>query len=175
MGVVSMLGDVSRVKVRQSPSFPVPSRVFVPGVARPQGSKRHVGNGVMVESSKGLAAYRKALVEGFAEKLVPVPASDVDVFVTVVFFYPRPKDHVSQSKAGGLKPSAPMFRAKRPDVDKLCRAVLDALQTSGVVFDDGQVVGLSAYKMYADSDERVGTSVWLHFDDDLPARLLWPA
>ena len=34
---------------------------FVPGVPAPQGSKRHVGNGRMVESSKDLPAWRHSV------------------------------------------------------------------------------------------------------------------
>lgn len=46
----------------------------------------------------------------------------------------------------------------RPDIDKLARAVLDAL-TGTVLEDDGLVVCLTATKDYASSPERVGVHV----------------
>lgn len=39
----------------------------------------------------------------------------------------------------------------RPDVDKLVRALLDALTSAGVWNDDGQVVRLLATKVYAEA------------------------
>src|SRR5690606_16868121 len=41
---------------------PIPKlELFVPGRPAPQGSKRHVGNGVMLESSKAVAAWRTTI------------------------------------------------------------------------------------------------------------------
>ena len=47
----------------------------------------------------------------------------------------------------------------RPDLDKLARAVLDAITESGLVEDDGQVCELSAVKRYAESPDDVGVTV----------------
>jgi Holliday junction resolvase RusA-like endonuclease len=47
-----------------------------------------------------------------------------------------------------VKDSAPLHPATRPDVDKLIRAVLDALTMSGAIKDDGRVVTLAAVKTY---------------------------
>jgi Holliday junction resolvase RusA-like endonuclease len=69
------------------------------------------------------------------------------VAVTVTFFLPRPKAHYG---AKGLKASAPVTCAKRPDVDKLLRSTLDALTSAGVYGDDSQVVHLTVWKMYSD-------------------------
>jgi crossover junction endodeoxyribonuclease RusA len=44
-----------------------------------------------------------------------------------------------------------------PDIDKVCRAVLDAL--TGILYrDDAQVVALSAVKTYADGYGAPGTT-----------------
>jgi Holliday junction resolvase RusA-like endonuclease len=49
---------------------------------------------------------------------------------------------------GSPRASAPRLPATRPDIDKLLRAVLDAL--TGLVFvDDGQVVTVNMAKEYA--------------------------
>lgn len=44
----------------------------------------------------------------------------------------------------------------RPDLDKLCRAVLDALTDAGIWHDDSQVCSLSAIKVYADETKHAG-------------------
>jgi Holliday junction resolvase RusA-like endonuclease len=51
------------------------------------------------------------------------------------------------------KPKRPQFKlpATRPDIDKLVRAVLDALTASGVIRDDAQVTHLLARKRYAET------------------------
>lgn len=83
------------------------------------------------------------------------PAFGGAVRVLVTFYLPRPKAHYRAS--GELHPKAPAFPVGRPDVDKLCRAVLDAL-TQVAFDDDSQVVDLVAAKEYADS-EPVGAAV----------------
>jgi len=51
------------------------------------------------------------------------------------------------------KPSHPVYKAQKPDVDKLVRSILDSL--TGVVYtDDSQVVIVTAYKKYG-APERV--------------------
>jgi len=60
------------------------------------------------------------------------------------FYLPRPKAY--ERRRGVL------VHTKKPDLDKLLRAVLDAL--TGVVFgDDSQVVEIHAAKRYTDGEE----------------------
>lgn len=47
----------------------------------------------------------------------------------------------TKNRPVGFKPTA-------PDLDKLCRGVLDALQQAGLLVDDAQVVKLLAQKVY---------------------------
>jgi Endodeoxyribonuclease RusA len=74
------------------------------------------------------------------------------VAVTLRFFTGRPAAHFGTGRnAGLLKDSAPAKPAKRPDVDKWARQVLDAM--TGVIYaDDGQVVSLLAVKDFAVGD-----------------------
>jgi crossover junction endodeoxyribonuclease RusA len=66
------------------------------------------------------------------------------VRVRLRFALPRPK---SLSRRASHRP-----HTKRPDVDKLARAALDAL--TGVIFkDDSQVYALQAVKHYAHEDQ----------------------
>lgn len=117
---------------------------FVPGVPVPQGSKRHVGRGVLVESSKRLGPWRSTVTMAAREAHV---GGVVDGYATVscVFVFPRPKRHYRAN--GDLRDDAPTFHSSRPDVDKLVRAVLDGI-TGVVLRDDGQVGYVAATKMY---------------------------
>ena len=73
----------------------------------------------------------------------------------LAFTFIRPRWHYGRR---GLRPSAPLGHAVRPDLDKLARAVLDALVGAGVIRDDAQVAELHATKGYG---ERPGLAVAL--------------
>lgn len=63
----------------------------------------------------------------------------------LTFTFERPKSHVKRN--GDLRSGYSEYHVQRPDVDKLCRAILDAL--TGVVYhDDSQVISLSAVKQW---------------------------
>jgi crossover junction endodeoxyribonuclease RusA len=126
-------------------------RVFVPGHPAPQGSKRHVGNGVMVESSKHVAPWRSdvrsACLDGAGK---PLAFFDGPVDVELLFVLRRP---VATPKT--RTPPA----TKKPDIDKLARAILDAIGSAGMWRDDSQVVTLWAQKKIAGSDETPGCGI----------------
>jgi crossover junction endodeoxyribonuclease RusA len=81
------------------------------------------------------------------------------VAVSLTFRLKRPGSHYrSGAHAGTLKANAPLVPITRPDIDKLSRAVLDALK--GITWgDDSQVVQKVATKRYANPGERVGVDV----------------
>lgn len=110
----------------------------------PQGSKRHVGGGRMVESSAKVRPWREAVrQEALATGLAIITSAPI--FLCLTFRFARPKGH--HNSKGQLKPSAPIDHITRPDLDKLCRSTLDAL--TGVLFhDDSQVAFLVASKCY---------------------------
>lgn len=117
---------------------------FVPGRPAPQGSKRHLGNGVMVESSKSVKPWRVDVA--WAVRAVCPEPIDGPVRLDLQFVMPRPKSTPKRSTPPAVK---------RPDVDKLARAVLDAI-TGVVVSDDSQIVDLRASKRLAEIDESPG-------------------
>jgi crossover junction endodeoxyribonuclease RusA len=125
---------------------------FVPGIPAPQGSKRHVGNGVMIESSKNLRPWRDSITYAAREKTGGrLWWSMSPVEVTLEFIFPRPKSHYGTGKNAAVKRvSAPLHKVTKPDTDKLARAALDALTASGVIRDDAQVAELHAAKTYGD-------------------------
>lgn len=130
---------------------------FVPGEAKPQGSKRGFvtksGRVAMVEmAGNPLKKWREAIAwkaRGEAAK-TGWERTDAPVSVKLMFELRRPK-----------KPKYP-HPSTRPDVDKLSRAVLDALTDCGLIWsDDSQVVRLLAEKNYArPGDEGVTIVLW---------------
>lgn len=129
-------------------------RLEIFGEPAPQGSKR-VFNGRIVEaSSKKLKPWRQAIADA-AYNLLSEEHSLITgpLKVEVDFYLPRPSS-VSQRK----RP----FPIVPPDLDKLCRSLLDGLNQGadtgkvgdGILYaDDSQVVELIARKHYADDRE----------------------
>ena len=117
------------------------------GTPAPQGSKRHVGGGRMVEASRKVGPWREAVVSEAIRLGFDGQRIDDAVAVRVTFYLPRPVGH---SGAQGVKTSAPAWPAKVPDLDKLLRSTLDGLVQAAVLFDDSRVVIIHARKTYAD-------------------------
>lgn len=125
--------------------------IEVRGLPATQGSKRHVGGGRMVESSKAVGPWREA-VRAETQRQMEIwdqPPLTGPVSLAVVFTLPRPRAHYRTGKyAGQVLDSAPIWPGGRPDLDKLARAVLDGLTMGGAWADDAQVVFLTAQKAY---------------------------
>jgi len=118
----------------------------------PQGSKKYVGTRrtasganipLIVESSAFLPAWRKAIED--AVKLAMIESGDDSKFegavkVDVTFYLPKPKTVRTE------------YPIKPPDLDKVCRSLLDGVtgkNGQGVWGDDAQVVDLVARKRWA--------------------------
>ena len=119
---------------------------FVPGKAAAQGSKRHVGRGVMVEMSKDLPAWRTAVANTARAAHQGRPPIDGPVAVAMTVYLAKPRTTKFKT-----------YPAGPPDIDKLCRAVLDSLTISQVIQDDARVVKLSARKEWADT--KIGAQI----------------
>ena len=95
------------------------------GRPSPQGSKRHVGGGRMVEASKYLPAWRKAVtsdaIASVEDASWDTPAGPVEL--TVSFYLERPTSIKQAKRPLPIKP---------PDLDKLVRAICDALSDARV-------------------------------------------
>jgi len=120
------------------------------GTAAPQGSKRHLGKGVMVESSTRLLPWRQDVRFAALEKRPPGWDMTTPMRIGLVFWFARPASHYgTKNGITYLKANAPAHpvSARLGDIDKLSRAVLDAL--TGVAYlDDRQVIQLEATKAY---------------------------
>lgn len=139
--------------------------IVVRGCPAPQGSKRHVGHGVMVESSaKRVKPWREAVKYAALEALhlerPPEPPADGPLDVHIGFLLPRPKAHYRTGRRSHvLRDSAPIWPATRPDADKLARSTLDALKDAGVYRDDGQIVTLLIHKWYTADGQPAGARI----------------
>lgn len=106
--------------------------IVVYGTPAPQGSKRHIGRGVMVESSKKVKPWREDVR---AAALAAKPAGwrplDGPLAAQMVFTLRKPT-------------SAPKRRRtwpdRYPDISKLIRSTEDALTSAGIWADDARVV-----------------------------------
>lgn len=117
---------------------------FVKGTPTPQGSKTlNRGGGSFRESNKNLPAWRAALVKAAKEMVNDRPGfpPHEPIYCSLQFFMPRGKTVTRK------------FPTTKPDVDKLERAVLDAMTIAGVWADDAQVVSGPRGKRYADECE----------------------
>jgi crossover junction endodeoxyribonuclease RusA len=101
----------------------------------------------MYETTKAARPWMGTIAAAVAEFRDGQPATREPVALFCRFVYVRPLSHLK--KSGGLTKGAPTMMVRSPDVDKLCRAVLDAL--TGVLFvNDSQVVRLVAVKEYGE-------------------------
>jgi len=128
-----------------------PSVTFqVIGTPAPQGSKRHVGRGILIESSKKVGPWREAVAHAAADALSDgsARAFDTPVRVTMLFYLARPK----------RKPKWPQ-PGTRPDLSKLVRSTEDALVQAGLIQDDALIVSLSASKLYVLHGQATGADI----------------
>jgi Holliday junction resolvase RusA-like endonuclease len=128
--------------------------IRVYGDPAPQGSKtaRMVnGHVVMWESSKKLPGWRESVVMAakvvFMENNRQALLGPVSLHCT--FFMPRPKSVSRQ------------YPNTAPDLDKLLRGIGDALQIAGVISNDGQIVAITAKKVYSEVPADNGVEIWL--------------
>ena len=122
----------------------------------PQGSKKHVGNGIMVETSKRLKSWRVEVNR--RAKLIVDDIIEEPVEVDVIFWFKRPLRHYLPNKM--LRQSAPTYitNKNKADIDKHCTALLDSL-TKSAFADDSQVVSLHAVKKYCETECQTGATI----------------
>lgn len=139
------------------------TRFFVAGMPVPQGSLRsfaHAKTGKVVTPQSSKVLVWRDLIRHEAIQHCKTPL-DGPVIVEMVFWMPRPKSHFGTGRNELVrKPSAPLHHLKPPDIDKLARAVLDAL-TYVAFNDDSQVVELVAAKTWAGSTAKAGVHIHL--------------
>jgi len=144
-------------------------RFTVPGRPVTQGSKKHVGHGRMIEANERLRPWRDSIA-WHARQAVP-PGWNVfqPMSLDAVFLFPRPASHLL--KDGRLRRAAPpeMTSRRGGDLDKLLRALCDALTQSGIWADDSQWICGLVQKKYAPPGQPGGLECWIApVDQDNP-------
>ena len=142
------------------------------GRPAPQGSKRHVGKGVMVESSQHVKPWREdvrasalqAIQEARQTSGGPWVPLDGPLYLSMVF---------TVSKSASAPKRRRTWPMRTPDLSKLCRSTEDALTTAGVWADDARVVEYARLaKVFPledpDALDRPGVkiAIWLRTEED---------
>lgn len=127
-------------------------RFSVAGQPQTQGSKKafmpkNSRFPVVVDDNKPQLRSWRSDVKAAAAEAWTGGIMDGDISLRLAFHLARPKAHYRAN--GELKPNAPRACPKKPDIDKLIRAVLDAL-TSVLWSDDSRVVRIEAEKLYGE-------------------------
>jgi Holliday junction resolvase RusA-like endonuclease len=132
--------------------------VNVVGLPAPQGSHKGFvvkGRAVITSDNKKTRPWRQDVTAAVVDTIAQTPDFEPytgPVLVDIGFYMPRPRYHFRTGKrANELRPDAPHYVDKKPDLDKLVRAILDALTASAVFRDDAQVAMLVTSKAYADA------------------------
>jgi len=131
--------------------------ITVHGIPTPQGSKsgfaikrggEYTGRVAMVEGSNKSAqarqrmqSWREAVRSAAQEAMGVRQPLDGPLSAVVVFTLPKPASAPKRRQS---------WPCKRPDLDKLLRAVFDAVTQAGVFRDDAQIIALTATKRYPD-------------------------
>ena len=134
------------------------------GIPAPQGSKRYIGNGIMIENSKRVKPWRQDVKEAalisYKDEII-----DEAVEIEIIFMFTRPKSHYRTGKnSNKLKTSAPVFVTSKGcgDLEKLERATYDALSESSggtILKDDSLVVKNRNMKRYCIEGESPGAKI----------------
>ena len=158
-----MAGEAANPEARMNQSYSWKTI----GIPAPQGSKRHVGGGRMIESCKALKPWRDLIIADAKQQNIDA-VINTPVGVSLVFCFPRPKNHFN--KHGKLLGRAPTHKITRPDLDKLTRGVLDSLVYAGMIADDSLVYSINAHKRYCVGEEQPGVLITVMDTTDLPFR-----
>lgn len=134
---------------------------LVLGKPAPKGSKKIVplrggGRPLLVDDNKKTKPWTRAVAQA---AMVAMRGREMFVGqalgVDIVFARVRPQSHYGKR---GLRPSAPIAPATKPDGDKLQRSTLDALE--GVVFDnDSRIVRFEVDKVWTEPGSPPGALV----------------
>lgn len=116
----------------------------VVGQPIPQGSMKVINGHIIHSQGSALAAWRSLVA--LAAKRAGATPTDAPISMTLIFIIKKPKTVTRQ------------YPTVAPDLDKLVRAVLDAL-TAIAYRDDSQVIDIRALKIYGETpglEARIG-------------------
>ena len=119
---------------------------FIKGVPKPKGSVHAYARGVAVHT-KTSKEWEQIINFNLLQNVRTGPIfNEGPVFVELDFYLPKPKS---------ARRKSPYVY---PDLDKLVRAILDAM--TGIIFkDDSQVTEIRTRKLYADNETSAGVKI----------------
>jgi crossover junction endodeoxyribonuclease RusA len=143
------------------------------GEPQPQGSKtivqRKGRRPRVIEDNPDTVPWRERVERVARTAMDGQPAATGPLRLTATFVFRRPAGHYGTGRnSGRLKPSAPVYVRTRPDVDKLLRAIGDAI-TGAICRDDSQIVIAHAEKHYGEQACAHIVVEELALEDDWPA------
>jgi Holliday junction resolvase RusA-like endonuclease len=111
---------------------------------------------VTLPADRNIYLYRADIQRAFTSAYPGQPLLKGPVALEVTFWFRRPDNHyMPETKTRGhrevLRTAAPDYMAKSPDLDKLVRAICDAL-TGFAYHDDAQVSEVVAKKYWGGED-----------------------
>lgn len=130
---------------------------WIEGKPTAQGSKKAFvinGKAVLVESAAGNKTWRKTVTQAIKANR-SYRQFEGAVNMSLVFYMPKAASNKTQQMT------------QKPDIDKLCRSVLDAASDSQLIQDDSRIVHLTATKKWAE-DGRPGVMILCWASDDTP-------
>lgn len=125
--------------------------------AQPRPKATRIGNHIRVYNPKTARGW-KGLIEREFKKF-KIIFTDI-VKVSVTYYIKRPKSLMRKKDD-----YHPIAHGKKPDLDNLNKAVLDALTKAEIWKDDSQVQSMSATKLYA-SKENDDMGVFIRIEGD---------
>lgn len=126
------------------------------GLPVSQGSlvARGFGPGLRYQNDASLKLWRHMVISEVRDAKPEGWNPRAAVALTLTFRFPRNKGHFNRH--GVLLPSAPAYKATKPDLDKCARAVFDSLEQAGLILNDSQIIAVNASKRWALADEAPG-------------------
>ena len=124
---------------------------FVAGEPAPKGSTKsfYTGGKVITTNANRRTKDWEMRIATEAQRVSP-GVSSIAVRIVARFLLQRPKS----------LPKKVVHDVKKPDLDKLIRAILDGI-TGILIEDDSQVVNITATKQYAQANEQHGVLIEL--------------
>lgn len=125
--------------------------LFIPGIPASKGSYRPItgrsrttGKPVtrLIPMDKKERPWRNHVRDTILSHKPPTIPHDAYVTVETTFYLPRPKT---------IPPSKRKHPTVKPDIDKLQRALYDAITETHIWHDDCQITDVTSHKRYADT------------------------
>ena len=115
------------------------------GKGRPRATK--MGSHIRLYTPKRTADWERSSALIMRNEWCSAPLDNI-CSVSIIAVFPRPKRLLRKKD-----PEHRLWHSSKPDIDNVCKSVLDSMVMAGVIRDDTQVVLLSAKSVYASKNE----------------------